>query len=671
MRAVMTALKAPVTEGKSPSILIIDDELDFANTLADILLTKGYQPLIATSGWEAINLLEQTTPDVILVDLRLPDTNGINLLPKIKKCAPNAQVIILTGHATLETAIQALHEGAFGYLRKPCSPDRLFLTLENALLRQQNLHTSPGVLGELLFHSALPAFTFDPENGTILNFNPAFSKLTETVATPAATHNIFFFLNESESQLNSYLAKLKTTSTATRLVKIPSGSLTRYYQLLAFLTPKNPNRALGVLIDITNHYKSELAARRRFEYFQSIWENLATGVVIVDSQYAIQQVNPWFARIYQTTPEELKEKKCHSVVHGFSRPCHHYGITCPIVNVLASGTTFRTTHKHLTPDGTTRHIETTVAPLHDENNTIIAFLMIHNDLTEMKLIQDELIEKTQKLAELNEELRQQTEELKKANFELLRLSTAKDEFISVVSHELRTPLTVIAEVLNLLLDGSSGTISEKQNQLLTAANRNCRRLTALINDILDLSKLEADKINIHPTRFDICGLIEEVKRSFLPAAAEKGLTLQTSIPPAPVMVYADEKHIHRVLVNLVGNAIKFTEQGGITIAVEKKENQALISVSDTGIGIPESEQSCIFDKFYQAHHHTGLRVPGTGLGLAITKKLLELNSSTIGLESKPNAGSRFYFPLPLSGGDKSLQEKQNVINLDGNHGASN
>ncbi|NPV13787.1 response regulator [candidate division WOR-3 bacterium] len=656
----MTTFKSPASSKKSPSILIVDDELDFANTISDILFAKGYQTLVASSGWEAMSLLEQTTPDVVLVDLQLPDTNGINLLPEIKKSAPNAEVVILTGHATLETAIQALHQGAFGYLRKPCSTDRLFLTLENALLRQQNTNNSPTALGELLFHSALPAFTFDPEDGTILNFNPAFFKLTENTTLPAANHNLIFLLKDSEQQLNSYLAALKTTNSATRFVKFTSGNLTRYYRLLAFLTPKNPNRALGVLFDITDQYEAELATQRRSEYFQSIWENLATGVAIIDSEYTILQVNPWFARFYGTAPDTLIGKKCHTVFHGFSRPCHHYGETCPIVNVLASGTTFRMNHRHQKPDGTVCYIEITVAPLHDENNTIVAFLIIHNDFTPIKLAQDELEEKTRELAELNDELRTQTEELKKANFELLRLSTAKDEFISIVSHELRTPLTVIAEVLNLLLDGSAGALSEKQNQLIAVANRNCSRLTGLINDLLDMSKLEVGKINVNPTRFDICALVEEVKKSLLPAAAEKGLTLETTTPAAPVMVYADEKHIHRVLINLVGNAIKFTEQGEVTITVEQMENEALISVIDTGIGIPESEQSCIFDKFYQARHCTGLRVPGTGLGLAITKKLLELNHSTIGLESKPNAGSRFYFLLPLIKSDQSIEENKEV-----------
>ncbi|MGQ9678813.1 MAG: response regulator, partial [bacterium] len=173
----MTTFDAPLTEKIKPSILIVDDEIDFASTLSTILTTKGYHPVIANSGWEAMNLLKETKPDIVLVDLKLPDTNGIKLLPKIKKQVPDAEIVILTGHATVETAIQALHEGAFGYLRKPCSPDRLFLTLENALLRRHNSSSSLIVFGELLFQSPLPALTFDPETGAILNFNPAYLNL--------------------------------------------------------------------------------------------------------------------------------------------------------------------------------------------------------------------------------------------------------------------------------------------------------------------------------------------------------------------------------------------------------------------------------------------------------------------------------------------------------------
>lgn len=646
-----------VTEKIKPSILIVDDEIDFVNTVSTLLTTKGYHPIIATSGWEAMNLLKQTKPDIVILDLKLPDTNGINLLPEIKKYAPNAEIVILTGHATLETAIRALQEGAVGYLRKPFSPDRLFLTLENALLRQSNTISSPIVFGELLYQCPLPAVTFDQENGAILNFNLSYHKLVESSAIPGATRNLFFLLNKEEKKLNSYLNKLKTHKTVTILVKIVLGNLTLYYQLFSFLTRKNLP-ALGIMIDITEQYRSETTARRYFESFMSIWENLATGVAIVDSQFTIQQVNPWFARCYQTTPEELKGKKCHQVVHGFSRPCYSHGETCPIVNVLASGTVFRTKHQHLTPDGVVRYIETTVVPLHDKTDAIVSFLMIHNDFTEIKLAQKEAEEKTCQLKKLNEEMRLQTEELKKTNFELLRLSTAKDEFISTISHELRTPLTVIAEVLNLLLDPTVGQLPEKQRHLLTAAHRNCARLTSLINDLLDMSKLETNKIHVHPNKFDICLLIEEVKKSLFPTAAQKGLSLETVTPGEPVIVYADEKHIHRVLVNLVGNAIKFTDEGRVTISVEKKETAALVSVCDTGYGIPENEQLYIFDKFYQAHSHTELKAAGSGLGLAITKKLLELNHSKIGLESKPGVGSRFFFALPLP--VESEEENNNI-----------
>lgn len=654
----MTTFDPHLTEKIKPSILIVDDEIDFANTLSTFLTTKGYHPLIATSGWEAINLLKQTKPNIVILDLKFSDNNGINLLPEIKKYAPNAEIVILTGHATLETAIRALQGGAFGYLRKPFSPDRLFLTLENALLRQQSASSSINLFGKLLFQSTLPAVTFDPDTGTVLNFNPSYHKLVEGSTNPAATSNLFFLLNKQEKELNSYLKNLKTNTTAAITVKITSGNFTRYYQLLSFLTPKNNVPALGIMIDITDQYRSETTARRHFESFMSIWENLATGVAIVDSQFTIQQANPWFARFYQTTPDELKGKKCHQVVHGFSRPCYFHGETCPIVNVLALGTVFRTKHQHLTPDGAIRYIETTVAPLHDKTNTIVAFLTIHTDFTEITLAQKAAEEKTRQLEILTEEMQLQTKEVKQANFELLRLSSAKDEFISTVSHELRTPLTVIAEVLNLLLDPTVGQLPEKQRYLLTAAHRNCARLTSLINDLLDMSKLETSKIHVHPDKFDICLLIEEVKKSLFPTVAQKRLSLEAVIPGEPVIVYADEKHIHRVLVNLVGNAIKFTDEGRVTITLEKKEKEVVVSVCDTGCGIPENEHTNIFDKFYQAHSPTGLRVAGSGLGLAIAKKLLELNNSKIGLESKPGVGSRFFFPLPLP--VESEEENNNI-----------
>ncbi|MCL6466405.1 MAG: cell wall metabolism sensor histidine kinase WalK, partial [candidate division WOR-3 bacterium] len=166
--------------------------------------------------------------------------------------------------------------------------------------------------------------------------------------------------------------------------------------------------------------------------------------------------------------------------------------------------------------------------------------------------------------------------------------------------------------------------------------------------------------------------IERVTRKFQGLAKEKQIDLSTEFRSEDLHINMDPDRIEQVLTNLIDNALRHTEENGmVKVVVEQTGEGVSIHVQDSGSGIPEEDLPFVFERFYKADKARTRGRSGTGLGLAITKKLLELNSSTIGLESKPNAGSRFYFPLPLIGDDESSQVKQNVINLDGNHGTDN
>ncbi len=241
-------------------------------------------------------------------------------------------------------------------------------------------------------------------------------------------------------------------------------------------------------------------------------------------------------------------------------------------------------------------------------------------------------------------------ELEAMNIELERLDDLKDEFLANTSHELRTPISGIVGIAESMIDGAAGALDEQALYNLSLIASSGRRLSNLINDILDFSRLKNEDIVLKLKAVDLVSTVDSAVSVLLPLAAQKNLRIKNFILDIPLFVYADEDRLQQVLVNLIGNAIKFTEAGEIVIRTEKKPTSPAmltVSVSDTGIGIPEQMIGRIFDYFVQADGSVSRRYGGTGLGLSITRKLVELHGGSIRVESKEGSGSTFYFTIPL------------------------
>ena len=243
------------------------------------------------------------------------------------------------------------------------------------------------------------------------------------------------------------------------------------------------------------------------------------------------------------------------------------------------------------------------------------------------------------LGEQNIELEWQQKQLREAN----RL---KSTFLSNMSHELRTPLNSVIALSGVLGRRLAGTIPKEERGYLEVIERNGRLLLALINNILELSRLEAGREEVHPTHFQIGGLIAEVVSLIEPLAQEKNITLSSCVAGDPPPVYSDLTKCRHILQNLVGNAVKFTEQGGVEITAAADQGGIRIAVADTGIGIAAGQLEHIFDEFRQADESTTKRYGGTGLGLSIARKYAALLGGTILVESTPGKGSTFAFWLP-------------------------
>jgi signal transduction histidine kinase/DNA-binding response OmpR family regulator len=278
--------------------------------------------------------------------------------------------------------------------------------------------------------------------------------------------------------------------------------------------------------------------------------------------------------------------------------------------------------------------------------------MVENVSSTSKKLEEEVKRKT---ALLNERTKLLTL-LERANKELRELDKLKSTFLANMSHELRTPMNAIIGYTDLLIDGVDGTINEDQEKDLRKVAANARHLLQLINDVLDISKIEAGKMKLSPKEIDLKWLVESVLHTFEPQMKLKGLKLTIDIPDGLPLIYGDEDRIREIFINLLSNAVKFTQKGGITISAKLSERAVKpgeppmfmeICVEDTGIGIKEEDIGKIFDKFVQADLTTVRQYEGTGLGLSIARGLVSLHKGIIWVTSKVGEGSRFCFTLPL------------------------
>jgi signal transduction histidine kinase len=255
----------------------------------------------------------------------------------------------------------------------------------------------------------------------------------------------------------------------------------------------------------------------------------------------------------------------------------------------------------------------------------------------------------QKVMDRTAQLEKANQGLAEANRDLERASHQQSEFLAMVSHDFKTPLTSIITFTELLLDDAAGQINREQKEYLEDVLDSSGRLLTLVNDLLDLSRLEAGRIKLFCEVLDIKDLVKDAERTLRPLADKKGVTLNVTMPDGLPLVRADALRITQVLLNLMGNAIKFTPGGGFIWIDAREDGRYLqVAVKDTGIGIAPDEHEAVFEAFRQSGK---VRPEGSGLGLALAKSLLGLHGGRIWLESELGRGSTFYFTLPLCGNE--------------------
>ncbi len=287
----------------------------------------------------------------------------------------------------------------------------------------------------------------------------------------------------------------------------------------------------------------------------------------------------------------------------------------------------------------------------EETATLADHLLLTNQKLEAQ--SEELQEQSEELQQQADELQKGSDELQLQNQELEmqrrqveEATRLKSEFLSNMSHELRTPLNSINALSHVLIRQAKHKLSEEENEYLEVVERNGKRLLSLINDILDLSKVEAGKIEMQPKALSLEALLNQITDNIQPLAKQKNLILQFQFSDEQVEIETDENRLHQVLTNVIGNAVKFTDKGGVELSVKTDLGAVHINVKDTGIGISDQMLPYIFDEFRQVDGSTSRTYEGTGLGLAIAKKMIHALHGKITVESVLGKGSVFTISLP-------------------------
>jgi PAS domain S-box-containing protein len=384
--------------------------------------------------------------------------------------------------------------------------------------------------------------------------------------------------------------------------------------------------SLSLAIYFSDKVRLSVKEIKRSEmHIRAIVNNAVETIITIDEDGIVQSINPAGERLFGYEASEIVGSNVKVII---PEP-HHYKHNTYIKNYLQTG------QKKLIgagrelegkrKDGSIFPIYLSVGEIKEGNYRL--FSGIIHDITERKEAENTL---------------------KRAKDKLEKLNKMKSEFISVVSHDLRTPLTSIKNAVQLIGTEKAGGLNETQTKFMGMAERNIDRLARLINDLLDLSKLEAGKMQLHFAAVDIYQIIEHCIETFKTRADDKSIELERDIAEGLPLVKVDSDRIEQVFANLMDNALKFTPEGGrISVSAHKIDKWIEVGVEDTGVGLSRENREHVFDHFYQTDHTLSQNRIGSGLGLSIVKHLIEAHGGEISVKSELGKGSRFFFTLPI------------------------
>jgi PAS domain S-box-containing protein len=365
--------------------------------------------------------------------------------------------------------------------------------------------------------------------------------------------------------------------------------------------------------DITKRQKTSGELVKLGDKYKALTEMSSDGIITIDIYGKLTYVNPSFEKMCEKNQDEL----IGTLFRDFLSEGSVYLFQEIFIDARKNNKKIRNVELELS-NRNEGHIpiEVSLAPLRNDYNEFIGMACTVHDITEHKRIEEEL-KKSEKL---------------------------KTEFMNIAAHELKSPVTPIKGYLDLII--SDENVNERTKKWGMIGLRNTEKLLELVNDILDVSRLDSDTMTFNMEKINLVNIIEEVVEDMKPAVEAKNLTFNTFISKKLPYIYGDRYRLEQVLKNLLTNAIKFTNQGSITINTKIEDSYLLISIEDTGIGIAEGKLKKIFTKFYQAYTSNNRKSEGTGLGLFICNEIIKRHNGKIWAESKISKGSKFIIRIP-------------------------
>ena len=450
------------------------------------------------------------------------------------------------------------------------------------------------------------------------------------------------------------------------------------FEVLAHALPPEMARRgsyLSVLRDVTDlkqaahqlqrqFHRERLAeqqATRERDRLEMILQNVADPILVTDGKSNIILMNHQAEELFELTDTTRRDQVMIQRVRN-----NDTKVTSFISDFALTSDRARRAQLSLVrpSSGAALPMEMVSGKIFDERGEPMAIVSVLHDRTK-EVENERLYEELKRFSsELEDRVREATRDLEERNLrlqwqsqELERAYRLKSEFLANMSHELRTPINALIGYTALMLDRIYGDLTAKQEEGLHRIQVSSQHLLALINDILDLAKIEAGKMPVHPERLSLNDLLHDAAAQIEPIVRRKGLEFNVQLPSETVYMDTDRTKVRQIVLNLLSNAVKFTAHGSVSISARASENEVRIAVSDTGIGIRPQDLEVIFEEFRQVDQSRTREYGGTGLGLSITRKLIALLGGNIAVASQYGRGSTFTVTLPLTSEELSSDEQ--------------
>lgn len=647
-------------------VLIVDDSKENIEFIVDyVLKPHGYVPSVAYDGAEGLRKAQSERPDLILLDMNMPKMTGIEVLEALHNEGLHPPVILMTFHGSETLAVTAFRQGVKDYILKPFQVEEMLEAIERALSEVRLRHERDDLMARLMNANRTleqrvkelnTLFGIGKSVTALLDLEKLLARLVEAaVYLTGAEEGSLLLIDEETDELymvaaqgfdrrmarsfrirvedslagevirtgeplmldGSQSQRIKTAYLVRSLIYVPLRIKNRVSGVLG-VDNRQTDRAfskhdLRLLSVLAGYAAIALENARLFAEVESERTKLATVLGGIEEPVLVTTGRD--DRVVLANAAARHAFNLGAVVvegHPLNRLIDNQALVDFVTNAPETGSAQKA--EIPLPDG--RTLYATLTPIPDVGRAVIM-----QDITHLK-----------------------------------ELDQMKTEFVSTVSHDLRSPLTSILGYAQMLK--AIGPLDERQETFVERIIAGVNQITELISDLLDIGRIEAG-LDMEMVPCDIAAMAEEVTQQFQDAADQKHQSLTCQPSAEPAVVLGNDLRLRQVINNLVSNAIKYTpEEGEIRLTVRQEDGTTLLSVEDTGIGIPPGDLPFIFDKFYRVESDETADIQGTGLGLSICKSIVEKHGGRIWADSVPGQGSTFYVALPALPQVEALDGRQ-------------